>query len=114
MSLIREIRRLARAAVAPTMGVLFASYFVFHLVQGDRGVLAWVALDQRIGAAEATLEKTRAERVRLAGRVELMRPDRLDRDMLDERIRTNLGLVRRDEIVVFDRSQPLAPRLAAE
>ena len=42
-------------------------------------------------------------RERLRRRVELLHPEHLDPDMLDERARETLGLMHPDEVVVFQR-----------
>ena len=78
----------------------FGAYFAFAAVQGDGGILRRVELDA---------ERTRLERelAHLDERVAAMRDqtrrlsdDYLDLDLLDERARDVLGLVRADEIVI--------------
>lgn len=100
MVLMTEIRRRARHAVGPFIGAAVVAYFGFHMVQGDRGLVAWWHLRQEIAEAEATVQKISAERLELAHRVSLLRPDSIDPDMLEERARLMLNVGRPDELVI--------------
>jgi cell division protein FtsB len=102
MSVIREIRRRARLVVGPVLGISLVIYFAYHLVEGDRGLLAWLRLSHELREAQATLAGVEAERAALEHRVDLMRPEHLDRDMLDERVRNQLNLVGPNDIVIFN------------
>lgn len=102
MSFILEIRRRGRHVAGAILGALLFAYFTFHAVQGDRGLLAWVQLKQQIIHATADFDASAAGRGLWEKRIALLRTDRLDRDMLDERARMVTGLGRKDEIVIFD------------
>jgi cell division protein FtsB len=102
MNLLSEIRRRSRLIVGPILGISLAGYFAYHLVQGDRGLIAWLRLTQEVKEAKATLAQVDGERQALDRRVNLLRPDHLDRDMLDERARATLNLAAPDEIVIFN------------
>jgi cell division protein FtsB len=102
MSIVREIRRRARLIVGPVLGMSLCAYFAYHLVEGDRGLVAWRQLSQQVRAARATLAQAEAERATLERHVELLRPEHLDRDMLDERARRQLDLVGPNETVIFE------------
>lgn len=96
-----EIRRRARHAVGPLMGAAVAAYFVFHAVQGDRGLIAWWHLRQEIAKAQSEQQEVAAIRADLEQRVSLLRPDSLDPDMLEERARQMLGYGRKGEQVIL-------------
>ena len=102
MSLVYEIRRRARHAALPLFCALAIGYFGYHAVQGDRGVVAWLKLSHEIAKTTAELEAAQAERQAIERRASLLKPDALDRDMLDERARRVLGLARADEVVFID------------
>ena len=102
MSIVHEIRRRARLIVGPVLGISLCAYFAYHLVQGDRGLTAWLRLTQQIRDARTTLAAVEAERSTLERRVDLLRSDHLDRDMLDERARSQLNLAAPNEIVIFN------------
>lgn len=98
---LHEIRKRAGYVAGPLLGLTLIGYFGYHLVEGERGLLAWLHLTQRIKLAEAQLADLDAEKARLDRRAGLLRPDHLDRDMLDERVRATLNLAAPDEIVIM-------------
>jgi cell division protein FtsB len=104
MQALNAIRLRARVIIGPILGISLVVYFAYHLVQGDRGLIAWLRLTQQIDEAHMTLAQVQAERDPLAHRVSLMR-DRLDPDLLDETARSSLNLIGSDEIVIFNRSK---------
>jgi cell division protein FtsB len=71
---------------------LLLIYFVFHSIYGNRGVIAYFTLNQRLEKAHSDLESLRAQRIELEHRVKLLRPESLDRDMLDQEARRVLGV----------------------
>ena len=102
MHVFDAIRLRARLIIGPILGISLVVYFAYRLVQGDRGLIAWLRLTQQIDEARVTLAQVDAERDPLAHRVSLMR-DRLDPDLLDETARGTLNLVGSDEVVIFNR-----------
>lgn len=78
-----------------------AAYFAYHAIQGERGLVAWLQLQQQLGQVDTLLQETQAERQALEHRVALLRSDSLDPDMLDERVRAVLGYVGPDERVHY-------------
>lgn len=109
MILLHELRKRARHIAGPVFAISVFSYFAYHSVQGDRGIIAWLHLSQQVEIAEATLEKASRERSALEHRARLLRPDNLDPDMLDERARQTLSLVGPDEIVILDKGSAAEP-----
>ena len=97
MSFMLEIRRRGRHVAGSILGALLFAYFMFHAIQGDRGLFAWVQVKQQIGYASADLAASDAERLTWEKRIALLRDDQLDRDMLDERVRLVTGLGGRNE-----------------
>ena len=97
-----EIRRRAKPAAAPVACVCVIVYYGYHLVEGDRGLRAYARLTQEVAQTRDQVAKVAAERRRLERRVALLRPDGLDLDMLDEQARRVLGVVRPDDVVLFD------------
>src|SRR3982751_4355735 len=101
MVLAAEIRKRARYVAGPVLGISLAAYFAYHLVEGERGLIAWHRLSQQLKEAKATEETVRAERDALDRRVGLLRPEHLDRDMVDERVRETLNLASPHDIVIL-------------
>jgi cell division protein FtsB len=106
MYLMREIRRCARACVGPALGIALTGYFGYNLVEGDRGFLAWRRLTGEISAEKANLQALQAERQALDSRVADLKPDHVDPDLLDERVRATLNLVAPDELVIMKSTPP--------
>ena len=107
MGMLNEIRRRGRHIVGPFLGVCLLLYFVYHAVQGERGLIAWARVSKDIESSQAALLVSRAEQQGLEARVLLLRPDSLDRDMLDEQSRRMLNVVRPGEKVVLLPPDPL-------
>lgn len=101
MFVFDAIRLRARLIVGPILGISLVVYFAYHLVQGDRGLIAWLRLTQQINEAHATLAGLETERQPLEHRVSLMR-DKIDPDLLDQSARAELNLVGANEVVIFD------------
>jgi len=102
MGLIQEIRARARHVIGPVLGVCAIGYFAFHVVHGDRGLIAWWKVKQRVSAAKQALAASQAERQTLERRVRLMEPGSLDPDMIEERARLMINYGHEDDIVILE------------
>ncbi len=96
-----ELGQRLRQIMAPLFIASLAGYFAYHAIQGERGVIAWLKLRQQVERTETALSASRAKEQRLAHRVSLLRPESLDRDLLDERARAVLNLAAENEQVIF-------------
>lgn len=92
----------ANQVIVPLMGAAMMTYFGYHAVQGDRGLIAWWNLRYEIDKADAQLSLVTAEKQALERRVALLRPQSLDTDMLAERAHLMLGAVQGDDLIVPD------------
>jgi cell division protein FtsB len=101
MAILQELSRRAPGILPPLLGALAFSYFAYHAVEGDRGLRSWMKLRQEIATARESEAALAAERATLEHRVALLRPESLDRDMLEERARAVLNLAHPDERVIF-------------
>lgn len=101
MKIATEIRRRIRYIIGPLLGLGAITYFAYHTVEGDRGLLAWWQLNRDIRVAEATLDTLQQQRDGLEQRSHLLRPDHLDPDMLEERARAMANLGHEDEFVIL-------------
>ena len=102
MGLIQEFRARARFVIGPVLGVCAVGYFSFHVVQGDRGLLAWWKIKQRVAIAKQSLAVSQAQRQTMERRVRLLEPGSLDPDMLEERARLMLNYGHVDDIVILE------------
>jgi cell division protein FtsB len=101
MIVLRALRRRAHVVLGPILGIALTGYFAYHLVEGERGFNAWLRLNRDLRAATANLEAVRAQRAAIELKVSNLRPEHVDPDLLDERIRATLNLVSPDEIVIM-------------
>ena len=102
MNLLGEIRRRAHHIIGPVAGITLFGYFAYHVVQGDRGLIAWLKLSQQVETAQLQYDETVAKRTEFAHRVRLLQPQNLDPDLLEERARGVLGLAHPDDIIIME------------
>lgn len=105
MIVLREIRKRCSAVVWPVLGFAVTLYFFYSLIEGNRGLLAWVHTRQEIAATKVALAVTHKEEAALQRKDYELTPSHLDRDLLDERVRAVLGFIRPDEIVIPEKPQ---------
>ena len=70
---------------------LFIGYFAVNAFTGNHGLRAQQNLDQQLTVMQGELRQLKGERALWQRRVALLRPDRIDPDMLDERARALIG-----------------------
>ena len=103
MIVMRELRRRAFSIVGPVLGMAVTGYFLYNLIEGDRGLLAWVRTTQEIAATKKTMQDLKAEETALSRKDFELTPNHLDRDVLDERVRAVLDFARPNEIVIREK-----------
>jgi cell division protein FtsB len=109
MDLRRDIKRRLAQVAWPMLGACLAGYFVYHAVQGDRGIIAWLKLNQQIKTAQSELTQADAQKSELEQRVALLSNSSLDLDMLEERARIMLNFTHPNDLVIFQTPQKPAP-----
>ena len=75
-------------------------YFAFAAVQGDFGLFRRAEIVAESQDLRVQLAKVRADVARMENLTKRLSDDYLDLDLLDERARSVLGMVRTDEIVI--------------
>ena len=101
MGLIHELRIRARSVIGPLLSLCLVAYFTFHLVNGERGLIAWIQVRQNVQVAGQILKDLAGQRDEIEHRISLLRNESLDPDLLDEQARFMLNLGRPDETVIF-------------
>jgi cell division protein FtsB len=109
MDLRRDLQRRARQVALPMLGACLAGYFVYHAIHGDRGIIAWLQLNQQLKIAQTELDHSTAERQAMEQRVALLSNSSLDLDMLEERARVMLNFAHPDDRIIFLKNTPNAP-----
>lgn len=96
----QEPLRLRR--LMPSFVLLLAiAGLTMQALQGERGWRGWNDLQQEKAALQEELAALKSDNAELQKQVKLLGNDNLDLDFLDERARLVLGLVGRDETIVF-------------
>ena len=101
MAVLREIRHQAKQVVVPVLSIAALGYFAYHAIQGDRGLFAWMALNQQLKQTRALADAVGAQRSELENRVERLSSSSLDPDLLDERVRVMLNYASQDDVVIM-------------
>jgi len=84
-----------------TFAALFIGYFAANAFTGNHGLRAQQDLEQQLTAMKGELAQIKAERALWERRVSLLRGDRIDPDMLDERARSLIGYVDRRDLTLL-------------
>jgi cell division protein FtsB len=82
------------------------SYLVWGASNGEHGLKAKVKFDAQATELKAQLAALKDERARWESRVASLRPESVDRDLLDEEAHALLDRVGKDEVVIFTARQP--------
>lgn len=88
------------AIVIVLLAVLASLYFAFAAVQGPSGLMRRIQLQAETEALRAERTQLQAEVERMENLTRRLSDDYLDLDLLDERAREVLGLMRPDEVII--------------
>ena len=88
-----------------TMAAAMVGYFGVNAYTGKYGLNARQELDQEIIALTSELARLKRERAEGEQRVSLLRSDRVDPDMLDERARYQLDYANPHDLVRIEQSE---------
>jgi len=99
---------LSKARSRPHFGVMMyfaltvtlSAYFAFAAVQGDYGVLRQAQTAGELQTLTAERDALLADLAKLKTLTHRLSDDYLDIDLLDEQVRSVLGYIRPDEIVI--------------
>lgn len=80
---------------------LLIIYFTYHSISGERGVMAYIKLKKQLVIRSEMLLELQTQRKKLDASVKLINPKTLDKDMVDELARRELGLIGKDEVMVI-------------
>ena len=105
MSSLRDLKAGARVSYGTIAGALVFAYFIYHSVEGDRGLLALNNVNIRIAEAEKKLAELVVIERELKGKVIRLTPSSLDPDFLEERGRKILNFGHDNDIVIIIENQ---------
>jgi cell division protein FtsB len=98
-----RIRSIVTALCLYVLASLMIGYFGINAYTGSRGINARKDLDAQIAELTAELVDAKAEREVWQRRVALLKSEKLDPDLLDERARALLNYVDRRDLVMIVR-----------
>ncbi len=98
---VAGLRGRLREVAVFVVAFCFIGYFGFHVIQGERGLIAFARLKANIDHAQARWVKVREQRKYWELRVKMLHPTSLDPDMLDERARLMLNYAAPEDIIVL-------------
>ena len=105
MSSLRDLKARARVSYGLIAGILVFAYFIYHSVEGDRGLLALNNVNVRIAEAEKKLDELVEIKRELEGKVIRLMPSSLDPDFLEERGRKILNFGHDNDVVILIQNQ---------
>ena len=95
-----RIRAFLTALGLYAVAALFIGYFGVNAYTGKNGINARQELDQQIADLASEVKRVKAERERWERRLALLKADRIDPDMLDERARQLLNYLDPHEVTI--------------
>jgi cell division protein FtsB len=82
------------------------AYFGYFALHGRHGLVSYVRVSQEVEYKAAELAQLKAEHAALARRVDSLKPQSLDLDLLEERARDSLALSGPNELVLPRNATP--------
>jgi cell division protein FtsB len=93
--------RFRRYDVLVSLGcIALLASFAWYAFKGPRGYAYGATMDAALAELEAENQSLAAEKERLEKRVQLLRPEHVDRDLLEELAKTELGMAYPNELIV--------------
>jgi cell division protein FtsB len=100
MQMGRNSVEIIKRAAWPAVALLITANFLGYAVVGSNGILSWGDYRRQKAERLVELSQLETEQARLAHRSQLLDPRGADPDLSDELVRSELGLVRPDEVVI--------------
>jgi cell division protein FtsB len=100
MTTRQRSRSKLRWLLLPLGSLAVMGYFGYHSFNGDYGIWSRERMEHEAIGLEAELATLKSQHQALAARAERLSPKTLDPDMIDERARINLNLLRSDELII--------------
>jgi cell division protein FtsB len=89
-----------KRAALPAVAFLIIANFLGYAIVGTNGILSWGDYRRLKSERAVELAQLEEEKARLAHRSVLLDPRRADPDLAEEMVRSELGLVRPDEVII--------------
>ncbi|MDR3187182.1 MAG: septum formation initiator family protein [Holosporaceae bacterium] len=97
----QSFRKNFKLAASHIVAACFFGYFVFHMMSGARGAISWVKLNKEIASLEEELKDLKEENDFLENKINLIRDNNLDVDLLEEQAISVLGFSHENDVIVL-------------
>ena len=101
MKRLFEHRGLIRKNIVTLIGIGLFCYFSYHLIQGQRSAVRYLTLQKTIERMETEQAELKKQREGMESKVSMLRPNSLNKDLLEERARIVLGFRKPGEMDVM-------------
>lgn len=82
-----------------------SAYFIYHAHIGNRGIESREALSQTLSELEKNYNSLQLDKDRWQRRVDALRQQHVDQDLLQERSRILLGRVQKGDVVIMNENR---------
>lgn len=96
-----QIKKYLKQAIMPVLALSLVAYFGWHTFQGKRGIYSLANVNAEIAQTSTDLELLSQEEEKLLIKVQALRVDSLDRDLLEEKSREMLNYSHPDDLIVY-------------
>lgn len=93
--------KINRKNITSAILVILIIYFMFYFLFGRYGFIEHSKIQREITVQSQELEQIETENGKLSNNINSLKSHSLDKDLLDEQVRRNLGYVDKDEIVIY-------------
>ena len=84
--------------------MLLTCYFLFQSLSGKRGIAILFEMQDDLARSQKILDEKRSKRLEIEHKVNLLRDESLDLDLLEEQARKDLGMSKKNE-KIYDMSR---------
>ena len=103
----KRLRTILNTLCFYVLAALLIGYFGINAYSGNRGLRAKAEIDEQSAKLSAELARLQHRQAQLQRRINLLMPDNIDPDLLDERARALLDYANRDDLVLVLKPAPV-------
>lgn len=100
MRILHAIKKAVKAAIPPLFFLSLTGYFIWNTFNGDHGLQSYYKQQKSLIEAQQAQQDAISEQNAWNKRVQGLKENALDADLLDERTRIMLSYAKDDEIVI--------------
>lgn len=104
-----RFKRRVHSILFPVIELLISIYFIYHAIEGKRGLFAYFSLKRSIYNSEKLEKILMEKKQKIETLNKRLSSEHLDLDLLEELNKKNLNMTEKGEIVIFDSKDKRAP-----